>query len=307
VQGTGGPPESIVVGTLRTADGHLRARFRTLSDAAGMWQGCFNPFDPIEGPTYVNQGDRLTIEAGSLERLVTIPPVNPMIDRVADTVRGHTKPNSKVVITVFSGGETEYTIDTDETGKFFVDTSSMADIRGGDYLWVYTYDQGDEYRVITVAPYIAFWHGNEQVTGYGKPGRMAVSLTDADGNLKGTAALRLANSFFRVPLVDDHGLPVYPLGGDWMIGNFASDARLRVPFSQLTASAADNTVTGRCMANAPFVLVINGFRTFQGTTDSTGRFFRDLSGKMNIRRGHELRLRCDYKTGDVFLRAGLAL
>ena len=64
--------------------------------------------------------------------------------------------------------------------------------------------------------------------------------------------------------------------GDWLIGSFARDAALQMPLNALTVVARTDRVTGRCMPNAPYKLVVR-HRRFFGFTDSTGRFDRDLT------------------------------
>jgi hypothetical protein len=53
--------------------------------------------------------------------------------------------------------------------------------------------------------------------------------------------------------------------------------------------------------------VIAGLKEFYGTADADGRLQRDVSGRMDLKRGTEISLYCMFPTGDIWQDVDIAL
>ena len=308
VQGSG-PRNADVVATLRTPNGHVRGRFLTESDDLGNWAGCF--------PASINGKDRLRVVAGSHDRTIVVPRVEPEIDRVQDVVEGFAPANSPVQMGIVhrkSFKETaEFSFETtaDGSGAYSFDTTGDVNLRGGDFVTVITQNGNDLFGAIVLAPHVNVLHANNVAVGTANNGTdLILELRDEHGALKaevtaGASPLFFGISLFQVSLFDDDGSAVYPIGGDRLSATLADDADLEIPRSYLTGSPSTDVVSGRCMPNAPYALRAR-FETFYGKTNSTGRFTRNVGSRMNLRRGDELQLSCLYPTGDTWTRTGMA-
>ncbi len=101
------------------------------------------------------------------------------------------------------------------------------------------------------------------------------------------------------------GRAAYPESGDWLICSFARDAAVQMPVNSLAASARTDRVAGRCLANAPYKLLVRKQRFF-GTTDSNGRLEVDASRRLDVQHGDQLNLYCMFPTGDLWHDTGTA-
>jgi hypothetical protein len=305
-----GPRNAEVVGTLRTPSGHLRGRFLTRTDSDGNWGGCF--------PGAINGGDGLRIVAGSRDRSIVIPKLEPRIDRVEDLIEGNVSPNAEVSISIshrksFKKTSSHFGNATaDGNGDYSFDTTGMVNLRGGDVATVVTQNGNDFFGALVIVPHVNVLHANNVVSGTANNGTdLILELRDENGALKanvtaGGVGFFLGISFFQVNLFDDDGSAVYPVGGDTLTATLADDAELKIPVSSLNAAASTDIVTGRCMANAPYGLNAGG-EIFYGTTDAEGRLTRDVGNRINLRRGDNLQLICMYRTGDTWMRTNIAL
>lgn len=79
-----------------------------------------------------------------------------------------------------------------------------------------------------------------------------------------------------------------------------------MPASALRGSALTDRVSARCTPDAPYMLIVRK-RRFFGFTDFQGRLARDLSLRVDVRRGDQLSLYCMFPTGDVWQRVNAAL
>ena len=306
-----GPARKEVIATLRAPDGAIRGRFQAQSDKFGLWGGCFEPDEPS---TFVNGDDQLRIKVGDRSRLVTIPNLTPKMDRASDIIEGTTRPNTFVDILIahrVSFRSTEfffYSDKADANGKYKVDTTADFDLIGFDNVTVVAGRGDDFYRATALTPGVQVAHQSNFVTGSANNGRrVALTLSDRNKHLKARVnAGSVQFGLFEATMFRADGSAAYPTGGDWLSGTFARDSALQMPLNALTGVARTDRVTGRCMADAPYKLIVR-HRRFFGVTDSNGRFERDLSLRMNVQRGDQLSLYCMFPTGDVWQDVDIAL
>jgi hypothetical protein len=309
VQGSGGA-NKYVAATLKTPAGAKRDSFTTMSNASGQWFGCFSFFLPS---STINGGDILRVAVGGSSRSVVIPRLLPTIDRVTNTIRGKTAANSEVSVFVTHHpnfrNSRDFSFETisDAGGNWSVSTTGTFNLIGADEVAAITAIGSDLFGGQALAPYVLVEHANEVLLGYANPGHdISFTLLDGHGVPKahGSTGTNPYGSY-TAGLVGTNGDPAYPLGRDVLRSNLASDATLRVPRSYLHGDASADSVTGRCMANAPFLLLtIND--SYTGRTDARGEFTKSVARKENLRRGDELRLVCMYRTGDEWIRTGIA-
>jgi len=306
-----GPSRQDVVATLRTPTGAVRGRFQAASDKFGLWGGCFEPSEPS---TFVNGGDQLRVVVGKQSRSITIPSLTPRVDRVSDTIEGTTRPHTSVDILIAhrdSFRSTEFFFYSDKAGadgKFKVDTSADFDLIGFDNVTVVAGRGDDFFRATALAPGVQIANQSNFVTGSANDGRRVVlTLTDRNERLKAKAnAGSVQFGLFEASMFNADGNAAYPSTGDWLIGSFARDAVVQMPVNALTGVARTDRVTGKCMPDSPYKLIVRHRRLF-GFTDSKGRFDRDLSFRMNVQRGDQMSLYCMFPTGDVWQDVDIAL
>ena len=308
-----GPSNTAHVVTLRTPGGTVRGSFRTTSDEAGFWGGCF----PFATNVSINGGDRLRIVAGSLARSLTVPRLEPRTNRVTDVISGIARPGATVDIVVEhrasfrQASSHEFAVRADAEGRFRVDTTSRVDVLGNDFVVVLYEDGPDAFGALAVAPNMVVGNGSNTVTGSVNNGTdLTLWLRNASGvNKAVVTAGPIMFGFFQVSMFRSDGRAAYAEPGDRLIGSFSSDARVRIPSSFLRGDAGTDVIEGRCMANASYELVadslVGRFERFTGTTDAEGRVRRDVTSRMNLRRGYELQLTCLYPTGDTWMRTGI--
>jgi hypothetical protein len=307
-----GPASSAVRVALKTPDGDLRDEALTRTDADGNWAGCFR-YDEFTGlNTYVHAGDKLRVVIGGQARVIIVPDIEPTLGRLADTISGHAPAGSAVDVTILhvngfsDGGEFHFHRIADDVGRYSVDTTTNVDLRGRDFVAVHVSTSSDHFWTGRYVPYIQVGLANSLVRGVANDGtNVEIVLTDSAGNFKGKNSGLVVDGEFNRELFREDGSRAYPVDGDWVSGNWASDGRLRMPQSYLVGSPPDDVVTGRCMANARYRLDIE-YQSFSGRTDSTGRFSKYVGRRMNLVRGQSLVLYCIYPTGDVWQRSGKA-
>ncbi len=309
VSGTG-PASSEVIATLRTPGGHVRGRFRSMTDGAGNWDGCF-PLSAING------NDQMRLLIGNRSRTVRIPRLEPEIDRVADTITGWVRPGDVVFADIGHAVNlrdmTAHTFadQANGNGRYVIDTSSEVDLRGGDAVTIFAPHGDDTFGAFVIVPHVNVSHANNFLNGTANNGTdLVFVLTNRDGKLKadttaGTSSALFGISLFTVDLYRANGAAAYPVATDLLASNLASDAVLRIPNGTLAGNPATDVVTGRCMKNAPYALGIGG-EGFFGTTNANGEFARDVTNRMNLRRADQLELTCLYATGDTWFMTNIA-
>jgi hypothetical protein len=303
------PKNNEVVATLKTPGGHLRGRVITASDQFGDWSACFS------GP--INGGDSLRVVAGTKDRTIVVPRVEPQIDRVANVIEGSAPPNSLVLAevvhlkTLKKTSTFQFDTMSNGSGHYSFDTTGTVNLRGNDAVTIFTQRGNDIFGAFVIAPFVSVQDANNLVVGNANNGtHLTLELRNSHGGLKanvtaGGLPLFFGISLFQVALYDDDGSAAYPIAGDVQTATLASDAVLTMPNSSLNGDADTDIVTGRCMPNVNFSLAA-GFEFFYGKTDATGHFTRDVSSKTNLHRGDRVALTCLYPSGDTWARETVA-
>jgi len=307
VSGTG-PANAHVSAVLRTPDGRVRDNFTTMSDDTGAWGSCFSLALPS---TFINGNDILKIVVGNKSRTMVVPNVVPAIDRVADTITGTVGANSLVDVEVAHHRDLKHTRQfsftavADSQGAWSVDTTGTVNLLGADQVIAITAVGNDLFGGLVQVPFVQLTNVDNILDGAANTGaNLSFDLFDGHGHIKAsTTTSALAFGQYEVSLYDGNGNAAYPVGGDQLVSNFATDATLTLPVSELRGSASSDTISGRCMANAHYaVLTYNN--TYFGRTDSTGRLSLSVGNKENLHRADPLRLVCQYPTGDLWIRTG---
>ncbi len=306
-----GPKRSEVIATLKSAEGDMRDRVVTRTDRFGFWGACFRLFSPS---TYINGGDQLKIKIGDEVRRIDVPRLQPQINRVSDVIAGWAFPNSQVDISVTHFRDFRHAKDyffsamADARGRYKVDTTKTVDLLGWDSIEVFVARGADLYGALAVVPGMQVAVISNDVVGYANDGtRLRISIRDGHGDLRGavTAGPFLFGGF-EVVMFKKNGQPLYPRANDTLRATLASDAVMKIPASKLRGSAATDTVSGRCPPNAPYQLIVRG-RAFNGVTNAKGNFKRNVGARVNVRRGDDLTLYCQFPSGDVWEDLNVAL
>jgi hypothetical protein len=294
-----GPADTRHEVTLRAPDGRIRARDRDRSDKVGSWYTCFFGQQFIS----VNAGDRIEVTAGGLSTSLRVPDVLPRIDRDTDVVKGKGPRGGTVRVMVGENTDAArtWTVDVGDNGRWRLDTSDEVDLTGGDIVSVIERRRGDRIRGFGLVPFVVFGPQSNVVQGAGWPGRpVSLELSD-DGERRALAAATTLFGSFIALFENARGRAVYPRTGDVLTSDVAGGVALEVPRWNLAGTGLTDTVKGRCMAEAPYLLQIgDGFPTIErrGRTDADGRFTRRIDA---LKRGQALSLTCFYPGGDQFL------
>jgi hypothetical protein len=306
-----GPKRSEVIATLKSSQGDVRDRVLTRTDKFGFWGACFRLFSPS---TYINGGDQLKIKIGDEVRRIDVPLLQPHIDRASDIIRGWSFPNSQVDISVAHHRDFRhvknyfFSARADANGRYKIDTTDKFDLIGWDSVEVFVGRGADLYGAVAVVPGMQVAVISNDVVGYVNDGtRLRISIRDQHGDLRGavTAGPFLFGGF-EVVMFNKDGNPLYPRANDTLRATLASDAVMKVPASKLRGSAETDTISGRCPPNAPYQLIVRG-RAFNGTSDGQGNFKRSVGARVNVRRGDDLTLYCQFPSGDVWEDLNVAL
>jgi hypothetical protein len=289
----------------------VRDRVVTHSDRNGLWGVCFSLFNPS---TYVNGGDQLRIKVGDHARSIDIPRLEPRIDRVSNVIEGRADPGLEVDVAVSHRFDLKRTKDfvfnthADSSGRYRVDTSGKFDLVGWDSVDILTQQGRDLFGASAVTPGIQIAVLSNDVLGFVNNGRdLTVQVKDRFGNSRGkVTAGPFAGGAFQIAMYDKQGRALYPRAHDVVTASFASDAHLEIPISQLHGLPNTDKVLGRCPPGASYQLVVRG-KNFFGRADPQGKVTQDLSDKVDLKRGDQLTLYCQYPTGDIWEDIAVAL
>jgi hypothetical protein len=305
ISGTGAANKQVSA-ALKTAAGHGRDSFTTTSDADGQWFGCFSLFLPS---TTINGGDILRITVGTASRTIEVPRLMPTIYRVANRISGRAAAHEQVSVLVTHHPSfrrsRDFSFDTtaDGEGRWSVNTTGTVNLIGADEVTAVTFNGNDLFGAQTSVPYVLVEHANNTLSGVSNVSAVVrFTLRDGDGAVKGKGSSGTSPyPDFTAGLFGAKGDAAYPIGGDILVSDLAFDAKLRIPISELRGDSALEVISGRCMANAPYLLLTLN-RSYTGRTGADGRFVRSVASRENLRRGDQLRLACMYPTGDIWLR-----
>jgi len=310
ISGTG-PAQTQVVATLRSPQLQVRGRVVSKSHRNGVWNACFPLFDPV---TYVNGGDILSIRMGDRRRVIEVPRLEPRMDRVHDVIEGWAQPNTQVDISVTHritlqrSKQFVFRTTSNGAGRYRVDTTNRVDLIGWDDVNVLAEHGRDLFAVESVTPGMQVGNVSNDIVGYVNNGRdLTIEIKNRFGDTRGKVnSGPFLGGAFEIALYKPNGMALYPLNHDTVIASLASDAVMHLPSSGLHGWASTNIVRGRCPPNSPFQLLA-GNRLFFGTADAQGKLERDTSARVDLRRGQELTLWCQYPTGDIWQDSNVVL
>ena len=189
-----------------------------------------------------------------------------------------------------------------------VDTTDKVDLIGWDSVEVFVARGADLFGALAVVPGLQVAVVSNDVVGYANDGtRLQISIRDRDGVSRGSVT---GGPFlfggFEVVMFKRNGQPLYPRANDTLRSTLAPDSTMKIPVAKLRGSAASDMVSGRCPPNAPYQLIVRG-RAFDGTADGKGNLTRNVGNKVNLRRGDDLTLYCQFPSGDIWEDLNVAL
>lgn len=299
--GPAGAPVTIAV---LTPGGRVRGMVAGRTGPRGRFFDCFG-----SGLERVNGGDRVRAAIGAWVRSWTVPRIGLHIDRTADTVTGTAPATTELPVVVTRPGlgpVARVTLRTAADGSFGASFARTSGLEAGD-LVAAVVDRG-ALRVTTRAavPWVRVTAATDLVLVVGDPGAGATVRLVRDGATRATGtSTDLDDGLNVVPLRDSAGRPAYPRAGDRLVTDVPGLPTLRVPRSALRGDPSSDRVSGRCMAGAPYQVVVQGVTGFRyaelrGRAGADGRFDRPIRRQMDLRRGDLLDLVCAWPDGDLF-------
>ena len=311
VSGTG-PPNNSTTLTLFSADGTLIDRDIVTSSPAGTWSVQF------EAPIVV--GSKIRASANSQTRLVTVPQLSIKANRVTDVLSGKAPANRPLTLTV-GHNETLDPFDStshgthttsDGSGSWSRDTTPLVNFDGADAATAeLSTSAGDVFSVTTDVPWMSVRRASSSVEAQLNNATSAtIKLRRANGVLRATANLSWSASVFlsEGSFANASGDLVDVSAGNKVVGSFATDATFTVPAIAVAGDASTDQVTGHCMNNVPYRLVVIkpgiGSNIAHGTTNGSGNVSATISG---LELSSKLTLTCRFATGDVIEAIGVPL
>jgi hypothetical protein len=289
---------------LRSAKGKELDRTSTIANAdTGAYGVCFMRGEIAPGRT-------LTIKSGPASRTITVPRVTLRVDRVTDVISGQAPAGMDIAIgyrDIATDGEFPYPglpRKADAQGRFRLDYTSRADIRGGDTVNVVATTAGDDTFTLelAVAGMILRPRGgaSADVTG-AADATVTLRLRTAGGTLLASASRFLRAGVTGRLTLRKNGSAVAPAAGQVVTGTFATDARMRIPSLTITADSGIEAVSGTCFANQELLArnVTQGSSSY-GTADGSGTFLVLLEQDP----GDQVAVDCHDRHGDVIVIRG---
>jgi hypothetical protein len=262
----------------------------------GRFQTCFN--------RWIQGGDIIVGRVAGSQRRFVVPSLTVDVDRAGNIVSGDGPAGAALHIDVRMGpngflphGHAEADATPDQHGHYAVDFSAQLDIGAGMVASLEATLNGDKVRAYGYALWIVTQRGQSNLYGFAKA-LTRIEVRGPDGHLRAEADTGPLSGQYLVLLVDSLGQPVYLRPGDRIVAPGIADADLLIPAGRLNGDPATDTAYGRCMPNAPFDLWAGG--QFTGTTNPSGAFRMDLTGKAHLPLGKLESLFCHYPTGDVY-------
>jgi hypothetical protein len=302
------PDGTLVTFTLEPADPAALGQEVPVTADGGEAIACFDP--PM------SPGDQLTVAADGEARSITIERLAFVtIDRVADVVRVAAPAGRRVRVRVdrclLSEGFSPACADAllrkviATGGTAAIDTTGSLDLRGFDLVTAIMRNAtGDRYLAFRAVPvFFVSEVGRPFIGGRMPPGpavpfrlrevpRGAVLATttlgddDAPGRFQDAAG----------------DVPIMP--GNAVVGDFARDAKMRVPAMITLVDPATDRVEATCFRNGAWAF--NAFASggrdggeLRGTAAADGSIVIETAGTIDLENGHDLRLRCMTGKGDA--------
>jgi len=307
VQGTANGPFSL---SLRDSSNHQIDHIDTVTPdgVSHLFDDCF------PGNHVVKTGRRLVADNGSSTPVsFTIPTLTMSVDRVTDVVSGKGPANKQVKIrlfrcSVFDGScvhKSTKTTSVNGAGKYSRDTSSFFNIHGYDRAHVtYTNTAGHTYTLDQRAPWMSMELDTDGVLGDLNPGQTAKFRlrTAPGGTVLKTRTVTQGGEGFSFTF----GAPLSP--GREVSGDFASDARIKIPKSTLTIDppvGGDQIIHVRCLPNRRMMVDLNPGVDIFVMADDHGRATLNLSTEVSdgfVLTDEEIIVQCTTAAGDLVSR-----
>ncbi len=252
----------------------------------------------------VRGGDVLVANVGGNHRRFVVPRLTIDVDRASNVVSGDAPAGAALHIDVRMGpnnflpqGHAVADSTADQHGSYSVDFSSQLDIGAGMVGLLEVTVGLDTVRTYGYALWVVTQRGQSNLYGFAKA-LTHIEVLAPDGHLRAEADTDSLGGQYLVLLADSHGQPVYLRPGDRIVVPGTPDADLLIPAGRLNGDPPTDTAFGRCMPDARFDLWIGN--EFKGTTDHSGNFRMDLTGKAHVSLGKLESLFCHYPSGDVY-------
>lgn len=286
---------------LRSSAGKELDRTSTIASAdTGAFAVCFTKAEVAPGRT-------ITIKSGPAGRTITVPRVTLGVNRVTDVISGRAPAGMNIAI-----GYTDVAVDgefpypglprkADAQGRYLLDYTNRADIRGGDTVNVVaTTGGGDTFSLtVPVAGMILRPRGgaSADVTG-AEDATVTLRLRTKAGTLLASASRFLRAGTTGQMTLRKNGMAVTPAAGQVVTGTFASDARMIIPSPAIEADAGIEAVAGTCFADQELLVrnVTQGTSSY-GTADGSGTFLVLLEQDP----GDGIAVDCHDRHGDVIV------
>lgn len=285
--------------SLLTPDGHIRDQL-VVRSRGDRFRACF--------ALDMNPNDRLRVRSQGDRRTFRIPDIKPFVDRTTDKVKGRAPAGTEVMLMLADDNDLVRTVVADDDGWYRTDFTSKWDIRGTDPVIARWQHEGDEVLAVQITPFVIFNLVDDVVHGAANRGAdVSIELLNRDGLPRGDARGEpdqggQFETFFRDPA----GTPVYPRRGDRIVAPaIASDVDLLVPAMSIRPDLEADVVRARCAPDARFFMLIQeevNVLLLHGRADGTGRLEKFVGDRLDIRRGTNITLQCQYPTGDVIER-----
>lgn len=303
--GINGPARTTGTFTVRTPGGRLRAKLRFNTRAQGQHVVC-----PSIGG--IHGGDLLRLRADDgWTRRWTVPRIRVSIDRARDVVSGTTDPGRTLSAETMEGlpfmngvGETTgpHPIEVAPDGTFRLDLADVTDLTAQDVVFVSAEQPGLTVAAVVGVPFLVVQPATDLISGAGPAGRPVTVRLVRGGIVRGAAVAQSEpTGTFDAAFRDPDGDVVYPRPGDLLRMAIPGGPALRVPAAELRADARSDIAQGRCMPGARFELEVSDGYEVRGRTDADGRFVRDLSDVVDLRRRDGMELTCLFPQGDLFV------
>lgn len=305
--------------TWKDGDGQLKQSGGARASGKGYWVFCG------DGEERVEVGDIVKAKVGTRSRRISVPRLNLVIDRDADTVTGKAPAGVTVALDAqklqlfwtWEEGQEVTKTTADAGGNFFVDYGDprylghVLDLRGRDYVlaWFRT-AQGDIIYRGQHVPYIALTRGKARFDGVFRPfKKLTVELWRAGAMLDdwNGRADTWDWGWFRGRFADKDGETYRVRAEDRIVATaIGSDADWTVPAVWITGDPVWDTVRGTCDTGSgeQYGVSIRSNsgklkRQFGGTTIAGGGVFRTFhKSRVDIRSGDVVRLHCRLPSGD---------
>jgi len=278
-------------------------------DAHGRFRACFATGYVTSGLTLVG------ISPTDIDQTrFTIPALSLAVDRVGNVVKGRARAGSHVALRADRCDPLQAchrvltrTVTSDGSGRYRTDTSSTADLKGGDLVRAtLTSHAGHTYTMFQAAPIMDILVGG-QVYGQVDPGQDATFRlrSGPGGTLLSTrhvTGLGYGGNFHLT-----FGATIK--AGRQVSSDFASDARVTIPNTSttITIEHGHQWIRGHCLPGRLVTVVWQGTRGHvQRTADSRGRVAVDLSSAeshgFRLPSLSDVKLVCATPAGDGIIR-----